>query len=243
VGTRTGRPAFDWESPGTWDAALRGVQAVFVVCQPDVGAPGTAKAVRAFSERAAEAEVRRLVLLSARGEDLALPTEQAVREADTEWTILRTSWFFQNFSEGVFLPQVMEGELPFPAGEVPEPFIDAEDIADVAVAALTEEGHHGRVYDLTGPRLLTFGEAVAQVAAASGRTVRYVPADPEEYGQWLAEQGLPAPLVTFLGELFGQLLDGRNAAVSEGVREALGRPPRDFADFAREAAAAGAWDG
>ncbi|NSC21620.1 NmrA family transcriptional regulator [Streptomyces albus subsp. chlorinus] len=243
VGTRSGTPPFDWESPGTWDGALDGVGAVFVVCQPDVGAPGTAEAVRAFSRRAAEKGVRRLVLLSARGEDAAEATERAVREAGTEWTILRTSWFFQNFSEGVFLPQVLEGELPFPAGDVREPFIDAGDIAEVAAAALTEDGHHGRVHDLTGPRLLTFGEAVAEVAAASGRQVRYLPLGPEEYGAWLAGQGLPADLVAFLGGLFGQLLDGRNAAVSDGVREVLGRPPRDFTDFAREAAAEGAWNG
>ncbi|WP_346660072.1 NmrA family transcriptional regulator [Streptomyces sp. WMMB303] len=175
VGSRTGQPPFDWEDPGTWDAALAGVGAVFVVCQPDVGAPGVADAVRGFGARAAAAGVRRLVLLSARGEESALPTEQAVRDAGTEWTILRTSWFFQNFSEGVFLPSVLAGELPFPAGEVREPFIDADDIAEVAAAVLTEEGHHARVHELTGPRLLTFGDAVAEVTAAGGPAVRYVP--------------------------------------------------------------------
>ncbi|MBO8195044.1 NmrA family transcriptional regulator [Streptomyces oryzae] len=243
VGSRSGRPPFDWEAPATWDGALEGAGAVFLVCQPDVGAPGTAEAVRAFGERAARAGVRRLVLLSARGEDLALPTEHAVREAGTEWTILRTSWFFQNFSEGVFLPYVMAGELPFPAGEVREPFIDADDIAEVAVAALTGEGLHGRILDLTGPRLLTFGEAVAELAAAGGPTVRYVPLPPEKYAEWLAGQGLEPELVTFLSELFAQLMDGRNAVVSDGVREVLGRPARDFADFARAAAAEGAWRG
>ncbi|MGP3976928.1 NmrA family transcriptional regulator [Streptomyces sp. 8N114] len=243
VGSRSGQPPFDWESPATWDAALEGVGAVFIVCQPDVGAPGTADAVRAFGKRAARAGVRRLVLLSARGEDLALPTEQAVREAGTEWTILRTSWFFQNFSEGVFLPYVMAGELPFPAGDVREPFIDADDIAQVAVTALTEEGQHGRVHDLTGPRLLSFGEAVAELAAAGGPTVRYVPVPPEEYAEWLAGQGLEPELVAFLSELFTQLMDGRNAVVSDGVREVLGRPARDFGDLAREAAAKGAWQG
>ncbi|MGI5352289.1 NAD(P)H-binding protein [Streptomyces sp. CA-250714] len=241
VGSRSGEPPFDWESPATWDAAVEGVGAVFIICQPDVGAPGSAQAVRAFGERAARAGVRRLVLLSARGEDLALPTEQAVREAGTEWTILRTSWFFQNFSEGVFLPYVAAGELPFPAGDVREPFIDADDIADVAVAALTEDGHHGRIHDLTGPRLLSYSEAVTELAAAGGPAVRYVPMPLEEYAEWLAGQGLEPALVAFLGELFAQLLDGRNAVVSDGVREVLGRPPRDFADFAREAAAKGAW--
>ncbi|WP_369202410.1 NmrA family transcriptional regulator [Streptomyces sp. PU-14G] len=242
VGTRSGHPPFDWEDRSTWDAALHGVRAAFVVCQPDVGAPGVAEAAGAFAERAARAGVRRLVLLSARGEDLAEPTEQALRRTDVEWTILRTSWFFQNFSEGVFLPFVLGGELPFPADGVREPFIDADDIADVAVAALTGEGHHGRVHDLTGPRLLTFAEATREVAEASGRTVRYVPVPREEYGRWLAEQGEPAELVAFLDEMFAQLLDGRNASVSDGVRQVLGRPPRDFTDFARRAAARGTWN-
>ncbi|MEU5835820.1 hypothetical protein ABZ820_19400 [Streptomyces diacarni] len=147
------------------------MRAVFVICQPDVGAPGVAEASGAFAQRAAHAGVRRLVLLSARGEDLAAPTERALRRADVEWTVPRTSWFFRNSSEGVFLPFVLGGELPFPADGVREPFIDAEDAddaADAAVAALTGEGHHGRVHDLTGPRLLTFGETTRQVAEASG---------------------------------------------------------------------------
>ncbi len=241
VGSRTGEPAFDWEDPGTWDAALAGVGAVFVVCQPDVGAPGVAGAVRAFGARAAAAGVRRLVLLSARGEELARPTEQAVRDAGTEWTILRTSWFFQNFSEGVLLPSVLAGELPFPAGEVREPFIDADDIAEVAAAALTEEGHHARVHELTGPRLLTFGEAAAEVTAAGGPAVRYVPVTAREYAGELAGQGLPPELVAFLGELFAQLLDGRNASVTDGVQEVLGRPARDVRDAARDAVRRGAW--
>ncbi|WP_243085855.1 NAD(P)H-binding protein [Streptomyces sp. 891-h] len=241
VGSRSGRPPFDWESPDTWDPALEGVGAVFLVCQPDVGAPGTARMVRAFAERAVKAGVRRLVLLSARGEDLALETEEAVREAGTEWTILRAGWFFQNFTEGVFRPYVMAGELPFPAGDVREPFIDADDIAEVAVEALTGDGHHGRVHDLTGPRLLSFGEAVAELAAAGGPTVRYVPLPPGEYAEWLAGQGFEPELVAFLSELFAQLMDGRNAVVSDGVREVLGRQGRDFADFAREAAAEGVW--
>ncbi|WP_326808593.1 NAD(P)H-binding protein [Streptomyces sp. NBC_01775] len=243
VGSRSGEVPFDWESPDTWDAALEGARAVFLVCQPDVGAPGVAETLHDFGARAVKAGVERLVLLSARGEDLALPAERAVREAGAEWTILRASWFFQNFSEGVFRPFVLAGELPFPAGEVREPFIDVDDIAEVAVAALTEHGHHGLVHELTGPRLLTFGEAVAEVAGASGREVRYVPMDGRPYAELLTAQGLPEELVAFLGELFGQLLDGRNASVTDGVQRALGRPPRDFARFLEAAAAGGAWQG
>ena len=136
---------------------------------------------------------------------------------------------------------VRAGELVLPAGTIGEPFVDADDIADVAVAALTEDGHVGELYELTGPRLLTFAEAVHEIATATGRDIRYVPISRKDFSTALAEQGLPADLVWLLNYLFDTVLDGRNASLSDGVRRALGREPRDFADYARDAAAAGAW--
>ncbi len=96
-----------------------------------------------------------------------------MQEVSAEWTILRSSFFSQNFSESFFLEPILGGEVALPAGDVPEPFVDAEDIADVAVAALTEDGHAGELYELTGPRLLTFAEAVGEISRATGRKVRY----------------------------------------------------------------------
>src|ERR671910_3866570 len=246
VGSRSGEPPFDWEDHTTWVPALRSVSSVYVTYYPDLAVPGSVEAVRSFAKLAVENGVRRLVLLSGRGEPEAERAELALREvvdakAGAEWTILRSTWFMQNFSEDYMLEHVLSGEIRLPAGDVPTPFLDADDIADVAVAALTDEGHAGQLYELTGPRLLTFAEAAAEIAGATGRKIRYVPVSLEEHAAEAAEHGVPAEVVELLTYLFSEVVDGRNADTTDGVRRALGREPRDFADYAREAAAAGVW--
>src|SRR5215210_5268087 len=171
VGSRSGEPPFDWEDEATWVPALRDVESVYISYYPDLAVPGAAATVHSFTELAVESGVRRLVLLSGRGEEEAQVSEQTVRDSGADWTILRSSWFSQNFSEDYMLEPVLGGEVALPAGNMPEPFVDADDIADVAVAALTEDGHGGRLYELTGPRLLTFAEAVGEIAQAAGRCV------------------------------------------------------------------------
>jgi len=248
VGSRSGEPPFDWEDRTTWAPALRGVESVYVTYYPDLAVPGAVAAVRLFSSLAVEARVRRLVLLSGRGEPEAERAELALQEvvdarAGAEWTILRSTWFMQNFSEDYMLEHVLSGEIRLPAGDVPTPFLDADDIADVAVAALTDEGHAGQLYELTGPRSLTFAEAAAEIAAATGHEVRYVPVSLEEHAAEAAEHGVPAEVVELLTYLFDEVVDGRNADTTDGVRRALGREGRDFADYARDVAATGVWDG
>ena len=156
---------------------------------------------------------------------------------------MRCSWFNQNFSENYLLEPILSGKVVLPAGDVPEPFVDADDIADVAVAALTEEGHAGEIYELTGPKLLTFAEAIAEISKATGRKIRFVPITVEEYASLLVEQNVPADYVWLLTYLFTEVLDGRNAYLTDGVQRALGREPRDFADYARDTAATGIWGG
>jgi uncharacterized protein YbjT (DUF2867 family) len=240
IGSRAGEPPFDWEDPRTWGPALRGAGAVYLTYQPDLAAPGAAEAIRRFAELAVASGVRRIVLLSGRGEDQVLPSERAVQESGARFTILRAAFFAQNFGEGLFLDDVRRGALAFPAGGVAEPFVDAEDVADVAVAALTEDGHAGTTYELTGPRLLTFAEAVAEISRATGQEIRYVPVSKQAYADALAPH-LPAHEVAFLADLFEHLLDGHNAHLADGVERALGRRPRDFRDYAWKAAASGAW--
>jgi uncharacterized protein YbjT (DUF2867 family) len=242
-GSRSGEPPFDWEDEATWALALQNVQSVYISYYPDLAVPGAVAAVRSFADLAVEAGVGRLVLLSGRGEEEAQRAERAVQEAGGEWTIVRCSWFSQNFSENYLLEPILSGEVALPAGDVPEPFIDAEDIADVAVAALTEDGHAGQVYELTGPRLLTFEEAVGEIAQAAGREIRYVPVSVEQYASMLADHDVPAEFVPLLTYLFSEVLDGRNAYLTDGVQRALGREPKDFADYVRDAAATGVWDG
>jgi uncharacterized protein YbjT (DUF2867 family) len=209
---------------------------------PDLAVPGSSEAIAALAELALAAGTRRVVLLSGRGEEEAQRAERALQASGAEWTVVRCSWFMQNFSEeGAFLDQVLAGELALPAGNVRAPFVDVEDIADVAVAALTRDGHAGRVYELTGPRALTFAEAVEEIGRATGRHLRYVPIPMEVFVSGATAQGVPADLVTLLRYLFGEVLVDRNAHVADGVRRALGREPRDFADYARDAAASGVW--
>ena len=242
IGSRFGEPPFDWEDRSTWAPALDGVGAAYISYYPDVAVPGAAETVGSFAELAVRSGVPRLVLLSGRGEPEAERAEQAVRDAGAELTIVRSTWFAQNFSEGAFLDLVLAGEVTLPAGDTPEPFVDIDDIADVAVAALTEEGHEGELYELTGPRLLTFEQAVDEIARAASREIRYVPVAMAEFESLLTDQEVPADVVWLLRYLFSEVLDGRNAHVADGVQRALGRKPRDFSEFARDAAATGAWN-
>ena len=243
--SRRSDPQFDWNDMATWLPVLRGVRSAYVAYAPDLAVPGAVETVRAFTELALELGVRRIVLLSGRGEEEAERAEQAVRAAvedrGGEWTVVRCAWFDQNFSEDYLLEPVLAGEVALPVGDTPEPFVDADDIADVAVAALTEDGHQGELYELTGPRLLTFAEAVEEIGAAAGRPIGFVPVTIDEYTAAASEQGVPGDVVELLAYLFGEVLDGRNARLADGVERALGRPPRDFRDYARRTAATGVW--
>ncbi len=240
-GSRSATPSFDWEHRGTWAAALEDVDAVYISYYPDLAAPGATDKIRAFTDLAVRSGVRRLVLLSGRGEPEAQRCEEIVQRSGVQWTVLRCSWFNQNFSENYLLEPILAGEVALPAPNVGEPFIDADDIADAAVAALTDAKHAGQLYEMTGPRLLTFADAIAQIAQASGREIRYVQVPMEEYVVALEQAQLPPDFVALIKYLFTEVLDGRNAHVTDGVQRALGRAPRDFADYARRAAANGAW--
>ena len=241
-GSRQSDPLFEWNDLSTWDPVLDGVTAAYISYAPDLAIPGARDAVRAFVERAVEQGIRRLVLLSGRGEDEAQQCELIIQHPDIEWTVVRCSWFSQNFSEGEFLDMVLSGEVALPAGEVGEPFVDVEDIADVAVAALTEDGHAGQVYELTGPRLLTFAEAVDKISQVTGRAIQYTQIPHEAFAAGIAEAGLPDDIAWLLNYLFATVLDGRNASLGDGVQRALGREPRDFANFCRAAAKSGVWN-
>ena len=241
IGSRSGQPPFDWQDPATWPSALRDVTAVYIAYSPDVGFPGAAETIEEFARTAVSLGVERLVLLSGRGEAGARRSERAVQDAGAAWTVVRSSFFAQNFSEDFLADAVRGGVLAFPAGEVVEPFIDAEDIADVATAALTEDGHAGQVYEVTGPRLLTFADATAEIAAAARREIDYLPITGEDFRAGMLADGVPAEFAAQLTGLFTEVLDGRNAHLSDGVQRALGRQPRDFTDYARDAAATGVW--
>ena len=240
--SRSGSTRFDWDDRSTWDAALEGVGAAYVVYSPDLAVPAAPDAIETFCALAKEKGVRRLVLLSGRGEEEAQRCERIVQNSGLEWTIVRASWFAQNFDEGAFTEMVLAGEVALPASDVREPFIDIDDIAEIAASALTDERHVGQLYEVTGPRLMTFAEAVGEIAQAAGREVRYVTIPAAAFKQGLTDVGLPQDAIELLDYLFTTVLDGRNAYVTQDVERALGRPARDFSDYASGVAAQGTWD-
>jgi len=241
-GSRSGERRFDWDDRATWEPALAGVSALYISYFPDLAVPGAADKVGALAELAARQGVKRLVLLSGRGEEEAQHAEQVVQAAFPAATIVCCSWFAQNFSEGQFIDGILAGELALPVGDVGEPFVDADDIADVAVAALTDDGHEGQLYELTGPRLLRFDEAVEEIAQAVGRPIRFVAVPAEHFEAQMRAEQVPDDVLWLVSYLFAEVLDGRNAYLTDGVQRALGRPPRDFADYARDVAATGVWE-
>ena len=241
VVSRSSNPPFDWNDPSTWNWALEGVTSAYISYAPDLAIPGATESIRRFVDEAVAQGVKRLVLLSGRGEAEAQACERVIQQSGVEWTVVRASWFMQNFSEGEFLGMVLEGAITLPAADVPEPFIDVNDIADVAVAALTEEGHAGEIYEVTGPRALTFSELAHEISGVAGREVQFVQIPKEAFAQAIDEAGTPHEIAWLLNYLFETVLDGRNARVCDGVRRALGREPADFADYARRIVARGTW--
>ena len=239
--SRSGPFNFDWAEPARAGNLFDDVQSAYVTFHPDLALPGADRAIAAFTRAAVERGVRHLVLLSGRGEAEAQASERIVQSAGADWTILRANWFAQNFSETAFRDELLAGELALPIGNVPEPFVDAEDVADVAVAALTEIGHAGKIYELSGPRALTFAEAVAEIALAAGRDMRFSQAPFPVFAEALRAQHMPEEMIALLDYLFGTVLDGRNSIPANGVQQVLGRSPRDFADYARDAVSAGAF--
>jgi len=239
--SRSTVPAFDWTDASGWAAALAGVKSAYVTFQPDIAVEGSNEAIARLCAMARDAGLEHLVLLSGRGEAEAQSAERIVMTSGLDWTVVRASWFNQNFDEGFLVDAIMAGELALPAGAVREPFVDVDDIADVVVAALTDPSHRGRVYEVSGPRAITFEDAVAEIARASSREVRYRQIPLEDFIAGLHQAQVPDEMIGFLRILFDEVLDGRNTTTTNGIEEALGRKPTDFTDYARRAAAAGAW--
>jgi len=237
-----GGPAipFDWTRPETWAPALDGVAQAYLAYYPDIALPGAVAQVEEVAALAKRAGVRKLVMLSGRGERHAQLGEDVVRRSGVDFTIIRAAWLAQNFSEGELRDPIMDGALPMPGGDVREPIVDVDDIADVAVAALTEDRHAGALYEVTGPELLTFAEMADMLSTALGRPIAYAPIGFDDFRAAVAAAAGPA-IADIFTAIATETLDGRNAYLADGVAQALGRPPRSFRDFAADAARNGAW--
>lgn len=242
IGSRSETPAFDWEKPETWAGALAGMDKVYVSFQPDLAVPSAPKAITDFSALAAKMGIQKIVLLSGRGEKEAQHCEQIVMDSGVDWTVVRADWFNQNFSESFFMDSIMAGHVAVPRAKIKIPFVDTDDIADVAVAALTDDSHSGKVYELTGPRLLTFKEVVDEIAEATGRDIQFQAVSIEAYIEMLRSFQIPEDYLWLINYLFENVLDGRNSYMTEGVEKALGRKAKDFSEYVKETAALGVWN-
>ena len=239
--SRSGQPAFDWNDPSGWREAMAGCCAAYVTFQPDLAIPAAEGAIRQFTELAREMGIEHLVLLSGRGEDGAQKAENIVINSGLDWNIVRASWFAQNFSESFMLDGVLQGELVLPAGDIPEPFVDIDDIAEVVVASLTKDELKNRLFEVSGPRAMTFDQCAREISDAVGYPVNFVSVPIEAFIQALSKQNMPEEMLWLMRELFTEVLDGRNSNVVNGVEEALGRPATDFSTYIMKVVAQGIW--
>ncbi|MBT4888337.1 MAG: NAD(P)H-binding protein [Rhodospirillales bacterium] len=241
IASRSTIPSFDWNDNETWSEILQGVSSVYITYQPDLAVPGAVEAIKHFVELALATGVRRLVLLSGRGEEEAQRAEKVLQSSGADWTIVRAGWFSQNFSESFLMDGVLAGHVVLPAISTKEPFVDADDIADVVVEALEDDRHIGQLYEVTGSHLMTFADAVNEISVACGRNIQFTEVSHEEYKKLLEAEHLPADIIWLTMYLFTTVLDGRNQHLNDGIEEVLGRPPKDFTVYAQEVAQSGAW--
>lgn len=242
LGSRNEKLPFDWEKQETWPAVLQEIDTVYITFQPDLAIPSAVKTIQNFTDLATKLGVQKMVLLSGRGEKEAQLCEEIVKSTAKNWTIIRASWFNQNFSESFFLDPILAGIVALPRAEALEPFTDADDIADVVTAALLEDKHNGQTYELTGPRLLTFQQAVNEIAEASGRNITFQGLSLEEYNQLLQEYQVPEDHIWLINYLFEQVLDGRNSSITSDIENILGRKAKDFSAYAKETAKTEIWN-
>lgn len=242
IGSRSAEVPFDWNDPTGWDAALQGVKAVYITYQPDLAVPGAFEDVTLLVEKAKQAGVQKLVILSGKGEEEAQRCEQVVLNSGIGATVVRASWFNQNYSESFFLEPLQAGHLALPKADAKVPYIDADDIADVVVEALLHDKHNGHIYELTGPHRLTFPEVTEEVAKATGREIQFQEISMDQYKAGMREQQVPEEMIGLLAYLFEVTLLESNSEVTNDVEKVLGRKPKDFSTYAEETAASGVWN-
>ncbi len=242
IGSRSEKPSFDWENPETWAGALDGMDTVYITFQPDLAVPGSLKTIEEFTSHAVKSGIQKMVLLSGKGEKEAELCEQVVMNSGADWTIVRASWFNQNFSESFFLDPIKAGHVALPRAEALVPYVDTDDIADVVVEALLDDKHIGQTYELTGPRQLTFKQVTEEISNVTGRDIVFDSITMDEYTKMLSEHQVPEDYIWLINYLFTEVLVEKNSRVSNDIEKVLGRKAKDFTEYARETAATGIWN-
>ena len=243
IGSRSATPSFQWGDPTTWPAALEGIDRMYVVYYPDLAVPGAYEAISGLMEESKKAGVEKVVLLSGKGETEAERCEQVVAKSGMNYTLVRASWFSQNFSEYFFLDPILAGHVALPMADAQIPFVDTTDIAEVVLAALQDDAHNGKTYEITGPETLSFEEAVKVIGESSGREIAFQSITLDQYTDGMKPAGVPDDVIWLIGYLFQHVLTkAENQYVSHDIEKVLGRKATSFNDFAREAAKTGVWN-
>ena len=243
VGSRKGTPAFDWHHPEGWSAAVEGIEAIYISYQPDLAVPGALEAIEALVKVAKKSHVKKLVLLSGKGEREAQLCEQLVIHSGLDYAIVRANWFNQNFSENFLVEGILKGHVALPFAEAKIPFVDANDIAEVAVSALTEDQHNGKIYELTGPEGLTFEEAVSLISKASGREIQFTGISVKAYVAAMRQQNVPEDFIWLIEYLFTEVLGNPdNSEITNDIEKVLGRKPIGFKEYVEKTVSTGIWN-
>ena len=243
IGSRNESPSFEWNDPTSWSRALEGMDKVYIVYYPDLAVPGALEAIKGLTEAAKKAGIKKAVLLSGKGEKEAERCEQVVASSGLDYTLVRASWFNQNFSESFLLDPILAGHIALPMPDARIPFVDTGDIAEVVVEALINDAHNGKTYEITGPRAMTFEEVVAEIADVTGRNLKYQAVSLEEYSGMMKTAGLPSDYIWLFNYLFREVLSKEsNQVVTSDVERVLGRKPTDFRDYVQKMAKTGVWN-
>jgi uncharacterized protein YbjT (DUF2867 family) len=243
IGSRSASPAFDWDNSELWSESMQDMDKVYITFQPDLAVPGALEAIEELTKQAKKCNVKKLVLLSGKGEREAELCEQVIIHSGLDHTIVRASWFNQNFSESFFLEPILDGFVALPQADVKVPYVDTDDIADVVVEALLNEEHNGKIYQLTGPRMLTFKDVIKEISDATERDITFTPIALTAYTKAMKQQGVPSDFIWLIAYLFSEVLGNpNNAEVTNDIETVLGRKPKDFSEYIRETAQSGIWN-
>ena len=243
IGGRNAVPAFDWDNPDTYAASLKGMDRAYIVYSPDLAVPGAKEAIEKLTETALREGLEKVVLLSGKGETEAEACEEIVANSGLNYTLVRASWFNQNFSEGAFLDYILAGQVALPMPQAEIPFVDVDDIADVVTKVLLDDSYNGETITVTGPEKLTFAELTEMMANAIGKEIKYIPISLEEFKAGLEAAGVPDAYVWLLGYLFKEVLGNPdNQEISHDVERVLGRKATSFKEYAEKTAATGIWN-
>lgn len=243
IGSRHQAPSFDWDDTSSYAQALKGMDRVYITYYPDLALPKAKEAINTLTEAALKEGIEKVVLLSGKGETSAEACEEIVANSGLNYTLVRASWFNQNFSESFFLDPILAGHVALPMSEANIPFVDANDIADVVVKVLLDDTYNGKTITVTGPSKLNFQEAVETIAKATGREIKFQAITISEYEEGMKSAGLPEDYVWLFAYLFREVLGrSENQVISQDIEKVLGRKAIEFSDFVRQTTQTGIWN-